>query len=32
MPKWWATSWITVRRTWSTTCSSVSQIAQMAMR
>ena len=32
MPKWWATSWITVRRTCSTTCSSVAQIAQIARR
>src|SRR5262249_53860525 len=32
MPKWWPTSWMTVRRTSSTTCSSVSQIAQIAGR
>ena len=32
MPKWCATSWITVRRTCSTTSGSVSQIAQMARR
>ena len=32
MPKWWATSWITVRRTSSTTSVSVLQIAQIARR
>jgi AcrR family transcriptional regulator len=32
MPKWWATSWMTVRRTWSATCCSVRQIAQIARR
>jgi hypothetical protein len=30
MPKWCATSWTTVRRTWSATSSSVRQIAQIA--
>jgi hypothetical protein len=32
MPKWWATSWITVSRTTLTTCSSVRHMAQMGMR
>lgn len=32
MPKWCATSWITVRRTCPTTSCSVSQIAQIARR
>ena len=32
MPKWCATSWMTVRRTWSATSSSVRQIAQIAWR
>jgi hypothetical protein len=32
MPKWWATSWITVTRTWSTTSSSVRQRAQIGRR
>src|ERR1700740_2642241 len=32
MPKWWATSWMTVLRTWSATSCSVWQIAQIAWR
>jgi len=32
MPKWWPTSWMTVRRTCSTTAASVVHIAQMARR
>jgi len=32
MPKWWAISWMTVRRTWSATSCSVRQIAQIAWR
>ena len=32
IPKWWPTSWITVRRTISTTSSSVRHAAQMACR
>jgi deazaflavin-dependent oxidoreductase (nitroreductase family) len=32
MPKWWATSWMTVCRTWSATSCSVRQIAQIAWR
>ena len=32
MPKWWATSWITVRRTCSATSCSLRQIAQIACR
>ena len=32
MPKWWAISWMTVRRTWLTTSCSVRQIAQIACR
>ena len=31
MPKWWATSWMTVLRTWATTSSSVEQTLQMAL-
>jgi len=31
-PKWCATSWMTVRRTWSATSASVRQIAQIAWR
>jgi hypothetical protein len=30
MPKWWAISWMTVRRTWSATWGSVRQMAQIA--
>jgi hypothetical protein len=30
MPKWWAISWMTARRTWSSTSCSVRQIAQIA--
>ena len=32
MPKWWAISWMTVRRTWPATSGSVRQIAQIAWR
>ena len=32
MPKWWAISWMTVRRTWSSTSCSVRQMAQIAGR
>ena len=32
MPKWWAISWMTVRRTSTATSSSVPQIAQIAWR
>ena len=32
MPKWWATSWMTVRRTSPATSSSVRQMAQIAWR
>ena len=32
MPKWWATSWITVSRTTSTTYASVRHMAQIGMR
>ena len=32
MPKWWAISWMTVRRTWLATSCSVRQIAQIAWR
>ena len=32
MPKWWAISWMTVRRTWSATSWSVWQIAQISWR
>jgi hypothetical protein len=32
MPKWWAISWMTVRRTWSATSGSVRQMAQIARR
>ena len=32
MPKWWAISWMTVRRTWSATSCSVRQIAEIAWR
>ena len=32
MPKWWATSWMTVRRTWSATSSTLRQMAQIACR
>ena len=32
MPKWWAISWMTVRRTWSSTSCSVRQMAQITGR
>ena len=32
MPKWWATSWMTVRRTWSMTSSSLLEMAQIVRR